>query len=160
MRFNHVNRIFIAAVLALTLTTTPANALDSSKSAKSQISFFSPCLNNRTRQIEISQGTVENCDISFSITGPDRAFRTVKIGWFNEEDGETYWDDEFGKSDKLGKGVIRGAFWYWMEDDGECYDSKVWDHRILVQPKGKAKAISGSFKVLFIANEENCGYGF
>lgn len=126
--------------------------------AKSQISFFSPCTNNRTKQIEIYMGIQENCNISFTINGSDRAFRSIKIGWVDEEDGSIYWDDESAKSNKVGKGVIKNAFSWLMEDDGECYEGGVFDYRLLVESKGKSKSIIVAFEVLFIPDEDYCGY--
>ena len=152
------NRAKIAVLTAfiLVFVGTPAA---SANSAKTRISFGSRCLDNRTGQIEIYQGVYENCDINFTITGPNKSSRIVRIGWIDDEDGETYWDDEFGKSNKSGKGVIKNAFTWLMEDDGECYESGLFNYVILVEAKGKMKSTGGSFPVYFNTNEDNCwGY--
>ena len=152
------NRGKIGVLVAFVLVSigTPAA---SASSAKTRISFDSRCTNNRTGQIEIYQGVDENCDITFTITGPNKSSRIVRIGWIDDEDGEMYWDDEFGKSNKAGKGTIKNTFTWLMEEDGECYESGLFNYVILVEAKGKMKSTGGRFPVYFNANEDNCwGY--
>ena len=155
-RFNKTKKLI--AFLIASLFVTVGIPTNTAHAAKSRISIFSPCTNNRTKQIEIYQGTIENCNISFTIIGADKAFSTVKIGWYDDEGGDMYWEQS-AKSNKLGKGVVKDSFRDWMGDNGECYSSEPFDYRIQVQAKGKMKAITLKFSVLLITNENNC-YGY
>jgi len=123
--------------------------------ARTGISFTSNCLNKKSQQFEVHVGVTRNCTLTFTIAGPDKAGRVVKIGRTERPD-TIHWEKTSVKSDKSGKGTFKHAFSELIKDDGECYEGGPVEYIIQVAPSSKSGEGGGLFDVVFFGNDDNC----